>query len=128
MALQSSHCRPLLIVADGDKLVSVGAAPSRLSDNFTKLGEFLADLTERFRVQVEKGDAESLNVRKIIVSSGLYNCYLYRPYISQSISLGVAGERKRYRPNSSDISDNGKLLRQLRQFSAASFFLNLTKT
>ena len=58
VGLKSSHCCPLLIVADGDKLVSVGAAASRLSDNFTKLGEFLADLTERFRVQVEKGDAE----------------------------------------------------------------------
>ena len=58
VGLKSSHSCPLLIVADGDKLVSVGAAPSCLSDNFTKLGEFLADLTERFRVQVEKGDAE----------------------------------------------------------------------
>ena len=59
VSLKSSYRGSLLIVADGDKLVSVGAAASRLSDNFTKLGEFLADLTERFRVQVEKGDAES---------------------------------------------------------------------
>ena len=59
VGLQSSHRRPLLVVADGDKLVGVGAATCRLADNFTKLGEFLADLTERFRVQVEKGDAES---------------------------------------------------------------------
>ncbi len=54
--------------------------------------------------------------------------FVYSPYISKTLSLGVAGERKRYRPNSSDISDNGQLLRQFRQFSAASFFLNLTNT
>jgi hypothetical protein len=53
---------------------------------------------------------------------------LYNPNISQSMSRGVAGERKRYRPKSSLISLRGKLFRQFRQFSAASFFLNLTKT
>ena len=66
-------------------------------------------------------------IKSILVIQNII-LYLYNPYISQSISLGVAGDRKRYLPNSSDISLNGKLFKQLRQFSAASFFLNRTNT
>ena len=44
------------------------------------------------------------------------------------MSRGVAGDRNKYFPKSSDISLNGKLFRQLRQFSAASFRRKRTKT
>ena len=61
VSLQSSNSGSLLTVADCHQLVSVGAAACRLPHDLTKLGELLPDLTERFRVQVQKGDAANTN-------------------------------------------------------------------
>ena len=138
MSLKCPNSCSLVIVTDGDQLISVSSTPSHLSHHLSKLTKLLANVTERLGVQVQERYAEIVGQLKL-KTSNLYkekhfhkqyyaNNYLYSPYISQSISLGVAGERNKYLPNSSDISDNGKLFRQFRQFSAASFFLNLTNT
>lgn len=57
VSLESPDGGHLVIVADGHKFVRVGPAACGLSDDLAKLGELLSDLTERFRVQVQKGDA-----------------------------------------------------------------------
>ena len=61
VSLESPDGGHLVIVADGHKFVRVGPAACGLSDDLAKLGELLSDLTERFRVQVQKGDAGNTN-------------------------------------------------------------------
>ena len=95
MCLESPDSCSLVSIADADQLVRVAAPSSRLPDYLTKLAELLAYLTKRANIQVQKRDASEGEVLEHNLLFCFWQSYLYSPYISQSMSLGVAGDRKR---------------------------------
>ncbi len=63
MCLQGLHSTGLVRVADGDQLVRVAPSSARQPDYFAETTEFRPNVPEGFRVQVQKGDAETKNTK-----------------------------------------------------------------
>jgi hypothetical protein len=58
VCLQGLDSTGLVRVADGDQLVRVAPSTTRQPDYFAETTEFRPNVSEGFRVQVQKGDAE----------------------------------------------------------------------